>query len=144
MTVAAILKSKGSLEVTTVGAQASIGDCARLLSEKKIGALVVSEDGRHVDGVLSERDLVRMLAQDGAGCLAKPASVAMTRKVETCELDERGEELLRRMTEGRFRHMPVMKDGALHAVLSIGDVVKYRISEIEMEKHALEDMIKGN
>jgi CBS domain-containing protein len=143
MTVTAILKQKGSSQVMTLKPDATIADCAMALAEHRIGALVVSRDGRTMDGIISERDVVRALADQGAACLSKPVSAVMTRNVETCDKAERSANLLRRMTAGRFRHMPVIEDGQLTALISIGDVVKYRISEMEMEKTALEDMIRG-
>jgi CBS domain-containing protein len=96
-----------------------------------------------VDGIISERDLVRALAEYGASALGKPVSALMTRAVETCAPDERADALLGRMTRGRFRHMPVVERGRLAALVSIGDVVKYRLAEMAMEKEALEGMIKG-
>jgi CBS domain-containing protein len=104
---------------------------------------VVSEDGVRIAGIVSERDVVRALARQGRSVLEEPVSTVMTRDVQTCAVDERATQLLRRMTTGRFRHLPVVEDGALTGLISIGDVVKFRIAEIEMEKGALEDMIKG-
>ncbi len=143
MTVTAILQQKGSRDVRTISPDATMADCVRMLAHHRIGALVVSGDGARVEGIISERDVVRVLAEMGAACLSKPVSSVMTVEVATCTVADRGLDILQRMTTGRFRHMPVLRDGKLDAFLSIGDVVKYRLSEIEMEKSALEDMIKG-
>ncbi len=143
MTVTAILKQKGSGQVMTIRPEATVADCAMAMAEHRIGALVVSRDGAAIDGIISERDVVRVLAEQGAACLSRAVSSVMTRNVETCDKAERSGSLLRRMTAGRFRHMPVVEDNRMIAFISIGDVVKYRISEMEMEKAALEDMIRG-
>jgi CBS domain-containing protein len=144
MTVTAILKQKASAgTILTIKPEATIADSAMAMSEHRIGALVVSKDGQTIEGIISERDVVRVLAEQGAACLNKTVATVMTRNVETCDKAERSANLLRRMTAGRFRHMPVVEDGRMTALISIGDVVKYRISEMEMEKAALEDMIRG-
>jgi CBS domain-containing protein len=143
MTVTAILKQKGSETVETIRPEAPLSQCVALLAERRIGALVVSEDGVRISGIVSERDVVRALARQGRSVLEEPVSTVMTRDVQTCAMDERATHLLRRMTMGRFRHLPVVENGALTGLISIGDVVKFRIAEIEMEKGALEDMIKG-
>ena len=143
MTVTAILKQKASDAVLTIGADETLGACAAKLAEHRVGALIVSTDGRRLDGIVSERDIVTAIARKGADVLEAPVSAIMTRDVQTCSVDERATALLRRMTEGRFRHLPVVENGQLHAVVSIGDVVKFRVAEIEMEKGALEDMVKG-
>ena len=144
MTVTAILKQKASAgTILTIQPSATVADCAMVLAEHRIGALVVSSDGQVIEGIISERDVVRVLAEQGPACLEKTVASVMTRNVETCEKTERSASLLRRMTAGRFRHMPVVENGRMTAFISIGDVVKYRISEMEMEKAALEDMIRG-
>ena len=143
MSVAAILKQKGSTKVTTIRPDASLSECARLMAANRIGALVVSTDGRAVEGIISERDVVRVVAEHGALALSRPVGGVMTVNVETCSMSDKALDLLRRMTEGRFRHFPVVRDGRLEAFVSIGDVVKFRLSEIEMERAALEDMVKG-
>lgn len=143
MTVTAILNQKGEQSVATIAPDALLSDCVKELAERKIGALIILDDNGVLEGIISERDVVRVLAEQGMAALAKSVSATMTRDVQTCALDDRTETVLRQMTEGRFRHLPVMKDGRMHAVISIGDVVKYRISEMEMQKTALEDMIKG-
>lgn len=143
MTVAAILKQKGSEAVFTLPASATLGEAVEALAAHRVGALVISPDGAQVEGIFSERDVVRALAREGRGALDKAVAHFMTREVTGCQSGDTSESLMRRMTEGRFRHMPVMEDGRLRAMISIGDVVKHRISEMEMEKTALEDMIKG-
>jgi CBS domain-containing protein len=143
MTVAAILKQKGSDAVLTIRPDATLAQCATVLAENRIGALIVSSDGATIAGIISERDLVAAIARRGRDVLDQPVSAVMTRDVQTCSLDERPLDLLQRMTSGRFRHLPVTEGSKLRAVVSIGDVVKFRISEIEMEKAALEDMVKG-
>lgn len=143
MTVAAILKQKGSDAVLTITAEATLADCVAHLSQNKVGALIVSTDGNTIAGIISERDIVNAIARKGRGILDETVGSVMTREVQTCGVDERATELLKRMTTGRFRHLPVVEDGRLRAVISIGDVVKFRVAEIEMEKGALEDMVKG-
>lgn len=143
MIVAQILKLKGSNAVETVRPDARLADAAATLSRRRIGALIVSADGKSVAGVLSERDIVRVLGDEGPTCLERPVDSVMTADVSTCVPDDPAESVLERMTAGRFRHMPVMVNGALAGVISIGDVVKARIDEIEHENEALADMIKG-
>lgn len=143
MTVAAILKQKGSDSVTTVASGATLLDCVTALATNRIGALIVSDDGQSIAGIISERDIVSALARSGREVLDQPVSTVMTRDVQSCTMDERATQLLRRMTTGRFRHLPVVENGRLCALVSIGDVVKFRVAEIEMEKGALEDMVRG-
>ena len=142
MLVSQILKQKPQGLITALPS-ATIAELAALLAEKKIGAVVVTTDGKTVQGIVSERDVVRVLGQKGASALNSPISSIMTAKVVTCPLDVRATNVLQIMTEGRFRHMPVLGDGQLVGMISIGDVVKARLSELAMEKDALEGMIKG-
>jgi len=143
MTVARMLASKGSNDVQTITSAESVSDAAATLASRRIGALVVSDDGRTVAGIISERDVVRWLGREGASCLNRPVADVMTRKVECCTPQEPVADIMERMTGGRFRHMPVLEDGRLTGVISIGDVVKHRMSELEHETEALSDMIKG-
>jgi CBS domain-containing protein len=143
MQVAQILRSKPSAEILTVKPGTSVAEAARLLSEKRIGAVVISKDGRHPMGILSERDIVRELGKRGAGCLDDKVDHLMTKAVIGCHGDDRADEVLTKMTEGRFRHMPVLKGGEMIGLISIGDVVKARLSELAMEKDALTGMIMG-
>ncbi len=143
MNVAQILKLKGSTKVETITGRESLANAARMLSEKRIGALIVSDGKDGVGGIISERDIIRVLGVEGVGCMDKPVSAVMTKEVKSCKPTEPTVQVLSRMTEGRFRHMPVIHDGKLVGVVSIGDAVKARISEIEHENEALADMIKG-
>lgn len=142
MLVRQILGLKGGTDVVTLPLGTSVSEAARTLSEKRIGAIVVVE-GDSPKGILSERDIVRELGQRGAGCLSDSVDELMTREMISCAPDETADQVLQKMTDGRFRHMPVLEDGAMTGLISIGDVVKARLSELSMEKHALEDMIKG-
>lgn len=142
MLVRQILGLKGGSEVVTMPVGTTVSEAARLLSEKRIGAIVVLE-GESPRGILSERDIVRELGRRGEHCLSDTVDALMTREMVTCAPDETADQVMQKMTDGRFRHMPVMEDGAMTGLISIGDVVKARLSELSMEKHALEDMIKG-
>jgi len=142
MLVRQILGVKGGTDVVTVKVGTSISDTAKVLSEKRIGAVVVM-DGDSPAGILSERDIVRELGRRGEGCLSDNVDDLMTRKLISCAPDETADQVLAKMTEGRFRHMPVIEGGKMAGFISIGDVVKARLSELSMEKDALEGMIKG-
>lgn len=144
MKVSVILQKKGSHDVTTVPSSSSVGDAVAMLSQMRIGALVVSDGDGRIAGILSERDIVSRLGSEGADVLAKPVSDLMTTTVETCTSEDTALGLLERMTTGRFRHMPVIDgDGRLSGILSIGDVVKARLEEIEAENAAMADMLSG-
>jgi CBS domain-containing protein len=142
MLVRQILGVKGGADVVTISNGATIVEAVKLLSEKRIGAVVVT-DGDAPVGILSERDVVRELGRRGTGCLDDKVDSLMTREMVTCSPDEPADQVLQKMTDGRFRHMPVMEAGAMAGLISIGDVVKARLSELAMEKDALEGMIKG-
>lgn len=142
MNVEAILRSKGS-GVATVPPGTTIAAAIRELRARGIGALVVSEDGRSVAGILSERDIVHALAEHGAELLKLTVDRLMTRRVVTCRPEDTVSELMARMTERRFRHLPVLKDGALCGIVSIGDLVKNRIEEVEFEADSLRHFIAG-
>ena len=142
MLVSQILKQKPQGVITALPS-ATIAELAALLAEKKIGAVVVTTDEKTVQGIVSERDVVRVLGQKGASALNSPISSIMTRKVITCTPDDSADGVLHLMTDGRFRHLPVIVGGHLVGFISIGDVVKARLSELAMEKDALEGMIKG-
>lgn len=145
MLVKQILSMKASGEIVTVAPDASVADAARLLSERRIGAIVVSEDGKVPLGILSERDIVRELGRRGASVLDQPISDLMTRKLLTCTTGEDALEILERMTTGRFRHLPVVDDaGQMIGFVSIGDAVSARLKELHAEKEALTGMIMGN
>jgi CBS domain-containing protein len=140
MTVKTILSRKGSA-VVTIAPAASLAEAAKLLSTHRIGALIVTDPDARVIGVLSERDIVRALADRGAAALDLRVEQAMTRRVVTTgEADTVGE-IMERMTAGKFRHIPVVEDDRLVGVVSIGDVVKYRLEEVERESNAMRDYI---
>ena len=140
MNVIAILKQKGR-EVATVGPTATLMQAAETLAKRKIGAVVVVDDRAKVQGIISERDIIRVLAQSGAAALSNPVSAVMTRNVVSCGDGDTLAQLMSAMTTGRFRHLPVTKDGALAGIVSIGDVVKYHLAEVEMEANAMKDYI---
>lgn len=141
MHISQLLRRKGA-EVATVDATASVRTALALLVEHRVGALVVSADGRAVEGIVSERDVVRALHERGAGLLADPVSSVMTAQVHTCVPGSGVEELARTMTEHRVRHVPVVDGGALVGIVSIGDVVKARLDELEEERAHMVDYIQ--
>ncbi|HLJ69737.1 MAG TPA: CBS domain-containing protein [Roseiarcus sp.] len=140
MSVAQILRDKGRDVVTTQPHQ-TLMEAAQLLAEKGIGAVVVSDVSRRVLGILSERDIVRAIARNGAGALDQSVSKYMTQKVFTVAEDTPVDTVMETMTNGRFRHVPVTTDGQLVGLVSIGDVVKHHVNEIESEHRALKDYI---
>jgi CBS domain-containing protein len=144
MQVHQILRSKPQASVITVMPGSSVADAARLLAERRIGAVIVSDDGARPVGILSERDIVRDVGRRGAACLTDKVETLMTRNIVSCGPDDSTDSVLERMTVGRFRHMPVVKDGKMVGIISIGDVVAARLSELAMEKDALAGMIMGN
>ncbi len=144
MQVHQILRSKPKQSIITVKPGSSISDAARLLAERRIGAVVVSEDGKKPMGILSERDIVRDLGRRGSGCLTDTVEALMTRNLISCAPTDSADSVLEKMTAGRFRHMPVMDGDEMVGIISIGDVVAARMSELAMEKDALEGMIMGN
>ncbi|MCZ0736512.1 CBS domain-containing protein [Phreatobacter sp. AB_2022a] len=138
-----ILDRKGR-EVATISPQASLADAVHMLADRRIGAVVVSSGDRDIAGILSERDIVRAVARLGAGALDSGVAETMTTKVVTCaETDSIGD-LMERMTEGKFRHLPVVEKGKLVGIISIGDVVKSRVAEMEHEQSALKDYIMNS
>ncbi|MCX8508902.1 MAG: CBS domain-containing protein [Rhodobacteraceae bacterium] len=139
-----ILRAKPQAQVITVIPGSSVSDAARLLSERRIGAVIVSEDGLHPIGILSERDIVRDVGRRGAICLNDKVDSLMTRNLVSCAPEDSTDLVLEKMTAGRFRHMPVLHEGRLVGIISIGDVVAARLSELSMEKDALAGMIMGN
>ena len=141
MTVAAILKEKGR-ETVTANPDTTMLALAKTLKQHGIGCIVIcSEDGGTIAGIVSERDLVRMIADRGPEVLDKPASSCMTKKVVTCQESDTLDLIMAEMTAGHFRHMPVVSDGRLVGIISIGDVVKRRIAKAEMEAAAMRDYI---
>ncbi|SMP10928.1 CBS domain-containing protein [Shimia sagamensis] len=144
MLVHQILKSKGSEGVLTVKPGTLVEEAAKILADKGIGTVVVSPDGNTLAGILSERDIVRELAKRGAGCMSDKIDDYMTTELVTCGRNDDAVSVLEQMTQGRFRHMPVLEDGKLVGLVSLGDTVKARLSELAMEKDALEGMIMGH
>ena len=140
MTVRAILNAKGH-NVVSIEPDAKLSAAIKILSERRIGAVLVMS-GTHVEGILSERDIVRVLGQRGAAALDDPVSAVMTRKVVHCRPSDTVAGLMEVMTSGKFRHLPVLENGRLVGLISIGDVVKLRVTEYEQEQEALRDYIK--
>jgi CBS domain-containing protein len=143
MTVRKIIGGKRVQSIITVRPTDSVATAAEVLGRHRIGAVIVSEDGGVVDGILSERDIVRALGQSGAGCLQKSVAEIMTAEVIGCHPEDTANSVMEKMSDGRFRHMPVIEDGRMIGVISIGDVVKARIDEIQHENVALTDMISN-
>jgi CBS domain-containing protein len=139
--ISQLLRRKGR-EVATIDGSESVRTALAVLAEKGIGALVVSSDGRRIDGIISERDVARGLHSHGAGLLAEPVSSVMTAQVHTCRPDASVHDLAQTMTDHRVRHVPVVEDGALIGIVSIGDVVKARLDELEEERRQLVDYIQ--
>lgn len=134
----------GGAAVVTIAPDARVTDAARKMAELRIGALVVSEDGTSPIGILSERDIVREIGRRGGGILDEPVSAIMTTRIMTCQTGDDALAVLERMTEGRFRHLPVVDDqGAMLGLVSIGDAVSGRLKELAAEKEALTGMIMG-
>ncbi len=144
MLVHQILKSKSDDAVVTVQPGTPVSEAIKVLAERSIGTVVVSADGLQAQGILSERDVVKALAKRGGTVLTDPVDTYMTSKLETCSRNEAADSVLQRMTNGRFRHMPVIEDGHMVGLITLGDVVKARLTELAMEKDALEGMIMGH
>lgn len=142
MTVRAMLKGKSG-GVITIGPDASLRDAVALLSERRIGAVVVSADGDRVEGILSERDLVHAIHRHGTALLDSQVKDIMTRDVITCAPDMALTQVMETMTRARFRHLPVLENGKLIGIVSIGDAVKERLSELESETTQLRAYIAG-
>ena len=142
MNVGGILKEKGR-QVETAGPETSLQDIASVLGDKKIGALIILKNDGKIAGILSERDIVRAVAREGAAALKKPASDVMTKKVITCSDADSVNDLMESMTAGRFRHLPVVNNGNLSGIISIGDVVKWRIAEAEFEAEEMKRYISS-
>ena len=140
MTVKAILSRKGG-DIVTIEPSSRLAAAVKLLAERRIGAVVVTGSDKQVAGILSERDIVRVLAARGAAVLDEPVEAVMTRKVVTCQEAETIADIMERMTAGKFRHLPVVERGRLVGIISIGDVVKQRVEEIEAESSALREYI---
>jgi CBS domain-containing protein len=142
MNVETILRTKGRA-VATIRPDETVGAVVDTLISRNVGALVVSEDGESVDGIISERDIVHGLAARGAALLALKVAEVMTRPVVTCNPSDSVDQLMAEMTNRRIRHFPVVQDGRLCGIVSIGDVVKNRLDEVEYEARALRSFIAG-
>lgn len=140
MNVASILKSKGRA-VSTVRPNATLLDVTKKLGPKKIGAIVVVGENGQVAGIISERDVIRAISEHGAPALSLMVSEVMTRSVVACQETSEIDELMETMTKGRFRHLPVVEDDALVGIISIGDVVKYHVAEVQMEVSAMRNYL---
>jgi CBS domain-containing protein len=140
MTVRSILDSKGH-QIASVEPEARLSAAIKTLGERKIGAVLVMSNGR-LEGILSERDIVRVLGERGAAVLDEPVGAVMTRKVVSCRESDTVSAIMEMMTLGKFRHLPVIEDGKVVGLISIGDIVKRRVSEYETEQEALREYIK--
>lgn len=140
MRISSLLEQKGS-SVVTIAKEATVAEAVQALERHGIGALIVSDDGSHIDGILSERDVVRALGHHGGDLLDHPVHTIMTANVVTCAPDNDVESLMSAMTDNRVRHVPVVIDGKLAGLVSIGDVVKSRIGELEKDRKELEEYI---
>ncbi|HZY27351.1 MAG: CBS domain-containing protein [Jiangellaceae bacterium] len=136
MRISDVIRAKGNA-VVTVEPQMDVRTLLGVLAEHGIGAVVVSSDGTTVEGIVSERDIVRALADRGATVISEPVSAIMTADVKTCPPDAPVVDLMLTMTEGRFRHVPVVSGGKLAGIVSIGDIVKNRVGELEIERDSL-------
>lgn len=141
MKVKDILTAKGR-DVVVIEPTADLHSAAKLLASRKIGVLIILGAGGRIAGILSERDIVRAVAVGGASALDLPVGQAMTRDVMTCAEDDGCAEIMDRMTKGKFRHLPVVQDAKMVGLISIGDVVKQRVEEIERESDAMRDYIQ--
>ena len=142
MLISQILHRKGA-DVATIDAKATVAELVAELARVGVGALVVADTGASVEGIVSERDVVRRMAKDGADTLELLVQDVMTTNVVTCTLDEHVDDLMRLMTENRIRHVPVVVERRLAGIVSIGDVVNARVSELETERQQLNDYISG-
>ena len=141
MTVRTILDTKGH-QVESVQPGAKLSAAVKVLGEKKIGAVLVLNLAGSIEGILSERDIVRVLGERGAAVLDEPVSAVMTRKVVSCKQSDTVAAIMEMMTLGKFRHLPVLEEDRVVGLISIGDIVKWRVREYESEQEALRDYIK--
>lgn len=144
MLVQQVLKLKSDDGVVTVSPGSTVADAAAVLSARRIGSVVVSGDGKAAEGMLSERDIVREIGKRGPRCMSDKVADIMTSNPVTCGLSDRADDILQKMTDGRFRHLPVLENNEMVGIVTIGDVVKARLMELAMEKDALEGMIMGH
>ena len=141
MTVKAVLSRKGT-DVTTIEPTATLAAAIKVLADRRIGAIVVTGAEGRIVGIISERDIVRAMAQHSAEALARPVSEMMTRNVVTCSERDTIADLMEKMTQGKFRHIPVVEQGKLAGIVSIGDIVKRRVEELEHDGEVLQDYIR--
>lgn len=141
MTIQSILAAKGTA-VISIEPTATVSDAAKLIAERRIGAAVVLGADHRIVGIISERDIVRALGERGAAALDEPVGQVMTRKVLTCKQSETIRTIMERMTAARFRHVPIVENGRLIGIVSIGDVVKHRLDEMERESVAVQHYIQ--
>lgn len=144
MIVGQILKGKAIGQTVTIDPSSTVEQAVAVLSDKRIGALVVATDPAKPEGILSERDVVRELGRQGKSALALDVSALMTSKIVSCKVDDTALDVLEKMSQGRFRHMPVMDGDSMVGLVSIGDVVQARLDQLAMERNALEGMIMGH
>ena len=144
MHVRDILSTKQIGKILSVATSDTVSKAAELLSEMRIGAVIVRDAGNELDGILSERDIVREIGRRGVECMSDKVSVLMTTNVKSCSPTDTTQEVMQMMSDGRFRHMPVMEEGKLIGVISIGDVVAARIKEVQFENDSMAEMIAGN
>ena len=143
MKIREVLQRKSVVGVVTIGAHETLRSLVETLREKRIGAMMATDGGGRLVGVISERDVVRALAEEGEVCLNQQVSRYMTKEVVSTDPEESTESVLGRMSEGRFRHMPVLENNRMVGVVSIGDLVKARIDSLQKENEALEEFIRG-
>lgn len=142
MHIGQILKTK-PLGVSTAQPEDTLQEVATRLSQRKIGAIVIVGESGKVVGIISERDIIRLVAEHGGRALSMPVSSAMTREVKSCSRSNTVDETMEMMTRGRFRHLPVIEEDSLVGIVSIGDVVKHHISEVELEVSVMRDYMSG-
>jgi len=143
MLVQAIVGGKPNSKIYTINKNQTIDDAVSDLAAHRVGALVVSDDGKTIDGILSERDIIREMGKRGTACLHDKVGDMMTGAVSCCAMSDDAQSVLEAMTEGHFRHMPILENGKLAGLISIGDVVKARLQEMANEHSAMVDMIRG-
>ena len=143
MQISQILKTKTHGKLFSVYSGSIVNEAVRLLSSERIGSVVVLDENEALVGIYSERDTIRALSASGPNCLKGRVNQFMTKTVQTCSLTDQSDEVLKRMTEGRFRHMPVMESGGLVGMITIGDIVKSRLDTLLHENEAMQDMIRG-
>jgi CBS domain-containing protein len=143
MQVEQILKAKSNKKLFSVYGGSTVNEAVKLLSSKRVGSVVVLDENDGLVGIYSERDTISAIAAYGPNCLESTVNKFMTKTVETCSPTDQGDEILKRMTEGRFRHMPVMENGELVGMITIGDIVKSRLDTLVLENEAMQNMITG-